>query len=149
MKSKKRYIKAVLFVFFTLIGSLLIAMKMKYDQMGKAFVPETAMVTGTIFLMASIMTLVVRYFIKKGESVPYEKAIKKVIPALVIFYVTAYLAAYFSVSLGVFVWFLIKGRNLHEFFPQLFGYELVGIKNGNLFVWLMVFTIVFFYEIVD
>ena len=145
MKNWKLYLKTVLWIIFTLTGSLLIAMKMKYDQTGKTFIPETILVTGTIFLMALLMTLVVRYFIKKGERVPYDRAVKKVIPALVIFYVTAYLAAYFSVSFGVFIWFLIKGRDVHEYFPQLFKYELVGISNGKILIWLMVFTIVFFY----
>ena len=147
MNNSKKYTKIILSFLFTLSASLLLAMKMKYDQTGKAFVPETALVTGTIFLLAAIMMLVARYFIKKGETMPYNEAVKKVIPAIILFYIIAYLAAYFSVSFGVFVWFLIKGRDLHEYFPQLFKYELGGIKNGKLLGWLLFFTVAFFYAL--
>lgn len=76
MKKRNQYLKITLSIVLTILASLLLAMKMKYDQTGKAFVPETALVTGTILMMAAIMVLVARYFIKKGETIPYNKAVK-------------------------------------------------------------------------
>jgi len=145
MKKRNQYLKITLSIVLTILASLLLAMKMKYDQTGKAFVPETALVTGTILMMAAIMVLVARYFIKKGETIPYNKAVKKVIPAIIVFYIIAYLSAYFSVSFGVFIWFILKGRSLQEFFPHLFKYELGGIENAKLLGWLLFFTVAFFY----
>ncbi len=150
MKNRnKKYIKNIITISLILLVCLFVAMIMKYNQTGQFFVPETALVTGIIFMMAMIMIAITRYMTKQGEKIPFNRAIKKIIPAILIFYASAYLAAYFSVSFGVFVWFLIKGRDLNEYFPQLIEYELRGIHNIQFLFWLLLFTAVFFYILIQ
>jgi two-component system, LytTR family, sensor kinase len=60
-----------------------------------------------------------------------------------LFYVAAFLMANLSVTLGDLGWFIFNGMDLSGFWPSL---KLdLSFANGRFYVWLMFFTIGFFY----
>lgn len=127
-----------------LIFSLSVAMIMKYQQVGNALAPEVIVPIVTIFLMSACMGYLAIYMVKKYERYSHIQLTKKIIPALLIFYACSYLIANVTITLGVFGWFLFIGRDLNEFFPHLFTYEL-SFASKKLFIWLMLFTTAFFF----
>lgn len=136
--------KTIIASIFTLSICILFAMKMKYEQTGNAFVPETVLAAGIIFLMAAIIGPVGRLIFKKADSFSHAKVVKWIIPTLLGFYLFTFIAAYFSVSFGVFIWYLIKGYSLSEYIPNLTN-EFTGIEKGNILGWLLFFTVIMFY----
>ena len=138
--NKKELIYSGVFIILFCAGA---AMLRKWKQVGTPFVPETILVFFTMLLMS---ILIVPLAIKIFKFIEKKALLKYTIPALLVFYAGVYIIAYFSISIWVFIWFIIKGRNLAEFFPHLFKYEL-SEPNGGLMIWLLIITLMFFYLI--
>lgn len=119
------------------------AMYTKWRQAGTPFVPETILVFFIMLLLGTATTfLAFLIFFKYIETKPH--SFRQVLPALLLFYVGVYVFAQLSITLGTFVWFLVQGRNLTEFFPHLLKYEL-SAPSANLMLWLLGITLIFFY----
>jgi hypothetical protein len=142
MKTQKSYTKLIYFFIILFFFCAGVAMYAKWQQTGTPFVPETILYFCIVFFISTCTGLlaikVLRYIETKTHLV------KQVIPALLVFYIGVYVISYLSITLGVFVWFLIKGRSLAEFFPHLFKYEL-SAPSSNLMIWLLIATLMFFY----
>jgi len=127
-----------------LIFSILSAILMKYNQTGKAFVPEAILVVATIFTISVLGGHLAIYFKNKADRLSHSELHKKIIPGFIIFLVCIFLISNIVVTLGVFVWYIINDIELNTFLPNLFKYEL-SYANKNLFIWLMIISILFFY----
>jgi hypothetical protein len=127
-----------------LVFSAIIAMLMKYRQTGNAMHPTVIVVFSTIFLMSACIGYMAIFMVNKAEAYNQAQINKRIIPALLLFYVMAYLISSLSITIGVFGWFLYLGRDLSEFLPHLFKYEL-NYASSQFLIWLSFFTIAFFY----
>lgn len=127
-----------------LVFSAIVAMLMKYQQTGDALHPTVIVAFSTIFLMSACIGYMAIFLVNKAKSYNQAQINKRIIPALLLFYVMAYLIANLAITMGVFGWFLHSGRNLSEFWPHLFKYEL-KFASGQFLIWLSFFTIAFFY----
>lgn len=134
----------LLYYSVVLIFSILSAILMKYNQTGKAFVPEAILVVATIFTISVLGGHLAIYFKNKADRLSHSELHKKIIPGFIIFLVCIFLISNIIVTLGVFVWYIINDIELNTFLPNLFKYEL-SYANKNLFIWLMIISILFFY----
>jgi len=134
----------LLYYSVVLIFSILSAILMKYNQTGKAFVPEAILVVATIFTISVLGGHLAIYFKNKADRLSHSELHKKIIPGFIIFLVCIFLISNIVVTLGVFVWYIINDIELNTFLPNLFKYEL-SYANKNLFIWLMIISILFFY----
>lgn len=143
MKTKSKSLSGFIFYAGVLALSFSIALVMKFSQTGKAIVPETLLNSGILFLMITLISFLARYFLKKAEELTPIQRRKRMIPGFLVFLITTVLIANFSISLGIFVWFLIKGISLQYLYQQLITREL-GFANKSLLVSLVALSIVFF-----
>ncbi len=127
-----------------LLFGLVVAVIMKYRQTGDVFQPAVIITAFSIFLMSALCGHLAMFLIKKARNYSQAQINKMIIPALLIFYVSCYLITLASITIGVYVWFLYSGRELSEFWPHMFKYEF-NFGNASYFLWLMFFTIAFFY----
>lgn len=127
-----------------MIFSVIVALLMKYEQTGNAFHPTVIVAFSTIFLMCEGIGYLAIFMVIKAKNYNQAQLSKRIVPALFIFYVGSFIIANLSISIGVYFWFLYVDRDLSEFFPHLFNHEL-NFASGRFFIWLMFFTIAFFY----
>ncbi len=127
-----------------LLFSIAAGMLMKYHQTGNALDPTVIVTISTIFLMSAGIGYAAIFMVNRAKQYNQARLNKMIIPGLLIFYVSSYIIAMLSVTLGVFAWFLHLGRDLSEFWPHLFRYEL-NFASSRLLMWLLFFTIAFFY----
>jgi two-component system, LytTR family, sensor kinase len=123
--------------------SVVVGMVMKYNQTGNAFHPTVVIPIFVIFLMSSSIGSLILFLINKAKKYNQSQINKRIVPALLLFYVAAFLMANLSVTLGDLGWFIFNGMDLSGFWPSL---KLdLSFANGRFYVWLMFFTIGFFY----
>jgi signal transduction histidine kinase len=127
-----------------LLFSAVTAILMKYKQYGNALEPTVVVPFVTIFMMSTSIGYLAIFIIKKAKIYTTSQLTKKIIPVLILFYLVAYMIANVSITLGVLGWFIYTGRDMSEFWPHLFKNEL-SFGNNSFFLWLMFFTIAFFY----
>ena len=125
---------------FSTVASLL----MKYLQTGNALHPTVIVVIVTIFLISAGIGYLAIFMLNKAKGYNQAQINKRILPALLLFYAIAYLIAILSISIGVLAWFLYMGRDISEFWSHLINNEL-NFSNGRFLIWLMFFTIAFFY----
>ncbi|MBN2484395.1 MAG: histidine kinase [Bacteroidales bacterium] len=142
LNSKARF--WVLYHVGLLIISAIISLVMKYHQTGNALHPTAIVAFLTILLMSASIGYMTIFMVNKAKEYNQPQINKKILPALLIFYIIAYLIANLSITIGNFVWFLYSNRDLSEFWAHLFKYELT-YSSKQFFIWLMFFTIAFFY----
>jgi hypothetical protein len=119
-------------------------MLMKYLQTGDALHPTWVVSAAVIYIMSSCIGYLAVFMVRKAENYDHNKLKKRLLPLLVLFYAASYLIANLAITLGALGWFLYIGRDMKEFLPHLFQNEL-NFGKGSFFIWLMVFTIFFFY----
>ncbi|MDD4065313.1 MAG: histidine kinase [Bacteroidales bacterium] len=119
-------------------------MLMKYLQTGDALHPTWVVSAAVIYIMSSCIGYLAVFMVRKAEKYDHNKLKKRLLPLLVLFYAASYLIANLAITLGALGWFLYIGRDMEAFFPHLFQNEL-NFGKGSFFIWLMVFTIFFFY----
>lgn len=129
-----------------LLFSAVIAMIMKYRQLGNPFDQSVAVPLFVIFFSSVNIGYLAIYIVRKSEKLDHKKLSRRFLPILIGFYIGAFLIADIAVTLGVFGWYLIKGWSFSDFFSNLFRNEL-SFANKQFIVWLMVCTIVFFFNL--
>ncbi|HJZ41153.1 MAG TPA: histidine kinase [Bacteroidales bacterium] len=127
-----------------LVFSLIVAMIMKYNQTGKALIPETLVPFGTIFVLSALIGYLAVYMVNRSAKMSHPQVMNRIVPGLLIFFISSFIIANVVVSLGVFVWFLALGKDLHGFSPWLFYHEL-NYASRQMLIWFLFFSIVFFY----
>ncbi len=145
MKTKKQKLREfIVGLVFSFIASVVIAMKMKMEQTGKAIVPETYLVTFILFTLCILLMFLMSYFLKYFDKLNPRQTFRRLIPAMILFYGISLILAYLCISTGVFVWYIIQGHDLSQFIHNLFAYELKGVHNG-MFKWMIVGTMIIFF----
>jgi hypothetical protein len=129
-----------------LIISLFSAASMKYNQTGKAFIPETIVPFASIFLMSACTGYLAIFLTNRSAKLTHAQLNKWILPGLILFYLSVFIIANLSITLTVFVWYLVHGMDLAQFLPQLIQNDL-KFANSRLMVWLLAFSIVFFYTL--
>ena len=123
--------------------STLLGMLMKYNQTGNAFHPTVVIPIFVMYLMGASIGSLILFMINKARKYKPSQLNKFIVPALLLFYVAAFLMVNLSVAIGDFGWFIFKGIDLSGFWPSL---KLdLSFANARFYVWLMAFTIGFFY----
>lgn len=145
---KKKIEKKTFWLLFHLglvIFSLVIAMVLKYSQTGNAFDPTVIPAFISVFLFTVGIGYWAIFMTNKAKHYNQSLLAKRIIPALIIFYFFSYIIVILSISISTFIWFLYLGIDLSEFLPHLFEYELNFARTGQVFIWLLFFTVAFFY----
>jgi len=133
----------ILYLVVLIPFSIIVGMLMKYNQTGNAFHPTVVIPIFVIFFMSASIGSLVFFMINKALKYNPSQINKRIVPALFLFYAAAFFMANLSVALGDLGWFIFKGMDLSGFWPSL---KLdLSFANGRFYVWLMIFTIVFFY----
>lgn len=127
-----------------LVVSALLAMILKFTQTGDPFDPTVMVPFFAILIMSVLIGYLALFLKKRAENYSYQQLTKKIIPMLLVFYVGAFIIANLSVTIGVFGWYLYTRMSLNGFWSHMFRYEL-GFANRQLWLWLMFFTVAFFY----
>jgi LytS/YehU family sensor histidine kinase len=117
---------------------------MKYKQTGKYISSEIIVPFTTIFVMSALIGYLAMFLVSKASKLSPNQLQKRLVPAFIFFLIATVIIANVVVSLGVFIAYVIKGIDLHEFFPNLIKYEL-SFANNQLWIWLLFFSIAFFY----
>src|ERR1035437_6986123 len=141
------YIQKHFWLFYHLgfsLFSAIAAMLGNYNKIGNAFEPAVVVDFLTIFLVSVNIGYLTIYMGKKAAGYDHKQLIKRILPALVVFYIVAFMIANVFISLGAFGWFLYTGTDLSEFFPRMITNE-INLFHGSFFIWLMFFTIALFY----
>ena len=146
MKKNKKTTFLLIYYPAVLLFSILSAMLMKYTQTGKALVPTTILAASIIFAICILGTHLTFYFVNKASKLSHLEFNKKIIPGFIIYVVCMFLIANLIISLGVFIWYLINDFDLSNYLHNLFTLEL-PYANRNLVIWLILFSIVFFYTL--
>lgn len=127
-----------------LLFSFIVAVLMKLRQTGTFFPPITIVPFATIFVMSALIGYLAIYLVYRAGKLSHSQLRKRIIPAFIFFLISSVIIANVVISLGVFFWFLAIDRNLNEFFPHLFKYEL-DFANFQFLTWILFFSIAFFY----
>jgi len=124
--------------------SAVVAMIMKYSQIGDPLDPTVVVPFFSIFLMSVLIGYLAIFMVNRAKKYSHQQLVKKMVPALLIFYAAAFVIANIAVTLGVFGWFLYARIDMDDFWEHLFQNELT-FATARFLVWLMFFTIAFFY----
>ncbi|MCF7803925.1 MAG: histidine kinase [Candidatus Marinimicrobia bacterium] len=123
-----------------LLFSALMAIVMKFIQQGSVL----PVIFPTVFLISESMGYMAIYVMRKSRGYSQQELRKKILPALLLFFVASFLIVNVIVSLGVFGWFVYAGLDLSDFWTHLFRNEL-ATANIRFAFWLLFFCIAFFY----
>lgn len=127
-----------------ILVSAIIAIVMKYLQTGNAFHPTVIPAFISVYLFSTGIGYLAIFMINKAKNYNQAVLVRKIVPALIVFYLGSYVIVSLSITISTFIWFLFLGRDLSGFIPHLFKNELT-FASGRLFVWLLFFTVAFFY----
>lgn len=133
----------LIYILFLIPFSIGAGMLMKYNQTGNAFHPSVLVPIFVLFLMSSSIGSLVLFMLKKAKNYNQSQINKFILPALFIFYIATFLMANLSVAVGDLGWFVFTGKDLSGF-PESLKMDL-GFANKRLYLWLMIFTIAFFF----
>ena len=123
--------------------SIGVGMAMKYSQTGNALHPTVLIPIFVIFFMSATVGSLILVMLNRAKNYNQSQINKLIVPALLLFYVVAFFMANLSVALGDLGWFIFTGKDLSGFWESL-KLDLI-FANGRFYVWLMFFTIAFFY----
>jgi hypothetical protein len=144
----KKKIEKKNFWFFYHLGlivfSAMVAILMKHTQTGDAFHSTVIPAFISLVLMCSGIGYLAIFMVNKAKTINQDSLTKRIVPALIVFYIGSYVIVSLSIGISTFIWFLYLGKDFSDFFPHLFKYEL-SFASGRLFIWLLFFTVAFFY----
>lgn len=142
MKKNKRTIAFILALIFSIVFSLLF----KWVQTGNPFKPETLMYGIIVFLNILITGGVAFSIFHKNANKSTIQVKKNILPSFLLFVLFALVVSLSLVSIGVYIFYLIKGLDTTNFLTQLIHVELSGaIKQFS--IWILIGSAFFFYII--
>ena len=142
MKKNKRTIAFILALIFSIVFSLLF----KRVQTGNPFKPETLMYGIIVFLNILITGGVAFSIFHKNANKSTIQVKKNILPSFLLFVLFALVVSLSLVSIGVYIFYLIKGLDTTNFLTQLIHVELSGaIKQFS--IWILIGSAFFFYII--
>ncbi len=142
MKKNK---KAIAF-FTALIFSIVFSLLFKWGQTGNPFKAETLMYGTVIFINMLIMGSIAFRSFQKYSNKPANQVKKNILPSYLLFVFFALVISLSLVSIGVYVFYLIKGIDTTHFLKQLFQVELSGAIR-QFSIWVLIGSAFFFYII--
>lgn len=134
----------ILYHFGLIVFSIGSGMLMKIYQTGNALHPTVIVPIVVIFLVSVSIGHLVIFTVNKAKKYTQSQINKMIIPAVLIFYAAAFLIANLAVLVSVLGWYIYTGTSLKGFWAHMLHQEL-NHASGSLFLWLMFFTIAFFY----
>ncbi len=142
MKKNKKAIAFFTAIIFSIVFSLLF----KWGQTGKPFKAETLMYGIIFFLNILIMGSVAFKLFQKYSNKPATQIKKNLLPSFLLFVLLALVVSLSLVSIGLYVFYLLKGLDTTNFLKQLLQVELSGaIKQFS--IWILIGSAFFFYII--
>lgn len=142
MKKDKKIIAFFVAVIFSIVFSLLF----KWGQKGNPFKAETLMYGIIVFLNILITGGVAFRTFHKNEKQSILQVKKNILPSFFLFVLFALVVSLSLVSIGVYVFYLLKGLDTSNFLIQLIQVELSGaIKQFS--IWILIGSAFFFYFI--
>ena len=142
MKNDKKIIAFIAAVIFSIVFSLLF----KWGQKGNPFKSETLMYGIIVFLNILITGGVAFNIFHKNANKSIIQVKKNILPSFLLFVLFALVVSLSLVSIGVYIFYLIKGLDTTNFLTQLIQVELSGtIKQFS--IWLLIGSAFFFYII--
>jgi len=127
-----------------LLFSVTAALVIKYPLHGEGYASNLVISFLTVFGTSVCIGYLVIWMTKKAGKLSLDELRKRILPALLFFYLAAFLIANIAVSLGVLGWFLVEERELTTFWPHLLENQLM-VTNIQSGIWLMFFSVTFFY----
>ena len=118
-------------------------MNMKYQQIGRAISSHTIVPWITIFMMSVPIGYIGNYMLRRSMKMTHDQVRKRIIPGIIIFYILIFVIANVSIAIGVFGAYLINGRDLSTFLPNLFRVELQP-PTGKFILAILIFGFFFF-----
>jgi len=138
--------KKVIAFFTALLFSIVFSLLFKWWQTGNPFKVETLMYGMIFFLNILIMGSVAFRLFQKYSNKPSTQVKKNFLPSFLLFVLFALVVSLSLVSIGVYVFYLLKGLDTNNFLNQLFKVELSGaIKQFS--IWILIGSAFFFYII--
>ena len=145
MKEKNKKIRFwILYHVGVLLYSIGTGMYMKYKQTGDPFVSTTILTIATIFVTSVCVGYLAIYLAKKGDKLPQHKLKKRIIPAFLIFLAGTLIIANLTVSINVFVWYIINDYDLAHFIHNLITRDL-PVANKSILSSSLVFALMFLF----
>lgn len=142
MKKNKRTIAFILALIFSIVFSLLF----KWVQTGNPFKPETLLYGIIVFLNILITGGVAFSIFHKNANKSTIQVKKNILPSFLLFVLFALVVSLSLVSIGVYIFYLIKGLDTTNFLTQLIHVETSGaIKQFS--IWILIGSAFFFYII--
>lgn len=142
MKKKK----VVLALIASLGFSILFAALFKWIQKGNPFNAETLVYGAIIFSNVAILGSIGYGILTRFLNKPARQTRKQIVPAFLLFVLVALGISLSLVSLGVYLFYLIKGLSTSDFISHLFRVELTSALK-QFSIWILVASAFFFYII--
>lgn len=129
-----------------IVFATFVSVFMKYKQYDVWFHKDSWIPFVAIFVMSTSIGFITMYMMRKAATMRHQKLTKRIVPGVIIFYISSYIIANLSITLSTVAAYLVKGRAFDNFWHNLLTYEL-SFGNKRLFGWLVFFTVVFFYSL--
>ncbi len=138
--------KKVIAFFSALIFSIVFSLLFKWGQTGTPFKAETLLYGIIIFLNILIMGSVAFWSFQKYSNKPVNQVKKNILPSFLLFVLFALVISLSLISIGVYMFYQIKGLDTTNFLNQLFQIELSSaIKQFS--IWILIGSAFLFYII--
>ncbi len=138
--------KKVIAFFSALIFSIVFSLLFKWGQTGTPFKAETLLYGIIIFLNILIMGSVAFWSFQKYSNKPVNQVKKNIFPSFLLFVLFALVISLSLISIGVYMFYQIKGLDTTNFLNQLFQVELSSaIKQFS--IWILIGSAFLFYII--
>lgn len=142
MKNKKTATLIIASLLFSTIFSIIF----KWGQTGNPLKAETVVFGAVVFLIILILGSISHVILNRFSKKSTLQTKKQIIPAFLIFVLIAFVVSLSLVSIGGFLFYLIKGLDTSSFITQLIEVELKSaIKQFS--IWILLGSALFFYVI--
>lgn len=142
MKTNKKIFAFIAAFIFSVVFAILF----KWVQTGNPFKEETIMFGTIIFLLFLVNGYLGYAILNKLADRTSEEIKNKIIPSFVGFTVLSFIISLIVVSIGVYIYFLLKEFDTSNFIPHLFTVELKSAAK-QFGIWILVGSSIFFYSI--
>ena len=142
MKKNK---KAIAF-FSALIFSIVFSLLFKWGQTGDPFRAETIFYGTVVFVLVIILGSIGNRSFHKFKNQSSAALRKRLLPSFILFTIMALVISMVIVSIGVYLFYLVRGLDTTHFLEHLIKVELPGAIK-QFAIWILIVSAFFFYMI--
>lgn len=142
MKTNKKIFAFIAAFSFSVVFAILY----KWVQTGNPFRDETIMFGTIIFLLFLVNGYLGYVILNKSADKTTAEIKKKIIPSFLGFTVLSFVISLIVISIGVCIYFLLKGFDTSNFITHLFTVELKSAAK-QFGIWILIGSSIFFYSI--